>query len=77
MSATMACETDGTAVTSVLAQMQHSASRCNLIFLSSPLPYNHLCKNKTHLPGGCLKEVLTVTSSRWLCSCPHKSTLWG
>ena len=67
----------GTAVTLVLARMRHSAPRWDLIFFPSPLPYNHLCKNKTHFPGGSLEELPTVASGRWPCSCPCLSASWG
>lgn len=46
-----------------------SAARWGLIFFL-PLPYKHLCKNKTHFPGGSLEELTTVPSGHWPRLCP-------
>lgn len=59
----------GTAVAPVLARIWRSASRWDLIFFPSPLPYNHLCKNKTRI-----SQEVPVTSCR---QSPPAATSWG
>lgn len=56
-------------MTLVLAGMCCSTVRWGLLFFL-PLPYKHLCKNKTHFPGGSLEELTTVPSGHWPCLCP-------